>query len=65
MLEMKRIELLVVVDLAGYNLVRKVIHNKMSLEELEKKFRNKNNDITLESGVQYMLMLKELLLEDQ
>ena len=37
----------------------------MSLEELEKKFRNKNNDITLESGVQYMLMLKELLLEDE
>ena len=65
MSEMKRIELLVVVDLVGYNLVRKVIHNKMSLEELEKKFRNKNNDITLESGVQYMLMLKELLLEDE
>ena len=37
----------------------------MSLEELEKKFRNKNNDITLKSGIQYILMLKELLLEDQ
>lgn len=37
----------------------------MSLEELEKKFRNKNNDITLESGVQYMLMLKELLLKNE
>ena len=27
----------------------------MSLEELEKKFRNKNNDITLESGVQRLI----------